>query len=762
MIKWFKKLIITTTISLLFFAAFCFYYYKYIENKITVRFEGQLWETPSKVFSASEILKTGDLITTDKLIKFLENHGFTHTEFYPRSPGEFLIETPFPETRIIIYTKDFYSPSITTPSALFRIEINIGNVLTIHSVESGQPIEKLYFNQSKVTEFYGSNRHERKLKKLSDIPPHLLYAIICAEDKRFLSHRGIDPRGILRALYTDIRHGSMVEGGSTITQQLVKNLFLSHKKSLVRKFNEAIMAIILENHYTKDDILEAYINEIYMGQNGSLEVRGMGQAARFYFNKEVKDLTIAESAFIAGLIPAPGTLSPFKNLTSAMNKQKQVLKKMLMEKTITRYEYVAAKNAKIHFAKKNPSRVLNKAPFFIDHLKYELSINPELKDITTKDYRIYSTLEMKHQKIAKRAIKEHLERLEHDYSWLSKPANPSHKSNNFDPNRQMNIEAALISVRPQTCQITASVGGRNYRYSNFNRVVYGSRQPGSVFKPFIFLTSFNDTSSIEKITPETPVSNSPLKIEYDGQSWTPENYDKKWSQPVSIFQILSESLNVPAVRVARETGFENIGILISKMGLKRPDYIVPSIALGSFETTLLEIAAAYSTIANGGFFCRPTTISGITDNRGALIFKNELQKERVVSRESSYLVAAMMNEVIKSGTGRLATKRGLSRGFYGKTGTSSNYHDAWFAGFTRDLVVVVRVGFDTERNLDLTGGIAALPIWIEFMKSIYSDRLPQPLEVPENIVFKEVNAGKSVKKVPFLKGTENLAPPIIE
>ena len=377
------------------------------------------------------------------------------------------------------------------------------------------------------------------------------------------------------------------------------------------------------------------------------------------------------------------------------------------------------------------------------------------------NFSIFSTIDLDQQEYAKNAISKHLAALEKDYPWLSSDSKTSPENDSADMGSPMNIEAALIAIDPKTGFITASAGGRNYSNSNFNRVLLGSRQPGSVFKPFILLTCFNDKRGIQTVTPKTLVLNTPLTIQYDGQSWSPKNYDNEFSDPVNIYKIITKSINIPTVRLAKHIGFDQVYKTTQLLGLKTPIYKIPSISLGSLEATVIEIARAYSVLANGGLFIEPTTIAAITDSNGKLVYQANSNKTRVVSEESTYMVSELLKYNIKIGTGKLADIRGLSIGFYGKTGTSSNDHDAWFAGYTKDLVVVVWVGFDTKRDIKLSGSVAALPIWIDFMSKIYKNSLPPEISPPENISFSNIELFNEIKRVPFIKGTDHLKPPTI-
>jgi len=536
------------------------------------------------------------------------------------------------------------------------------------------------------------------------VPPLVVKTILAVEDERFFHHYGIDPIGILRAMFVNLRNLSFQQGGSTLTQQLMKNFFLSDERTLSRKIPEAVMAVIAERKYSKQTILENYLNEIYLGQRGSQGVFGVWEAAQFYFSKPLTDLTVGETALLAGLIRAPNRLSPYKSAEGATKRRNVVLAKLLDDNIITRKQYDAA------LLEKLPQRALikvtNEGPFYVDYLRRELEENYSNAVLTKEGLRIFSTLDLQLQRMAERALVDGLKKLEEIHPALRPKGD------------EEGLEGAIVVLRPQTGEIKAMVGGRNYGRSQFNRVFQAKRQPGSVFKPFVYLAALMyGGQSGTKYSADTVINDSQFTWSYDNQEWQPHNYNNEYFGAVTFRRALENSLNSATARVAQDVGIRRVRDLAHKLGIQSQLPAVPALSLGAAEVTPLEIAVAYATLANGGSRVRPLAVKQVLDQSTKVLEKRDVKMEQVLSPQLAFAINQLLKGVLDRGTGAMARRAGFTRPAAGKTGTTNDYKDAWFVGYTPDLLAVVWVGFDGPKKIGLSGAEAALPIWTEFMKS---------------------------------------------
>jgi penicillin-binding protein 1B len=527
---------------------------------------------------------------------------------------------------------------------------------------------------------------------------------LAVEDERFFSHHGIDPVGIMRAMWVNLRSMSRQQGGSTLTQQLMKNFFLSDERTMSRKIPEAIMALIAERKYSKETILENYLNEIYLGQRGSQGIFGVWEAAQFYFGKPLSDLTVGETALLAGLVRAPNRLTPYRSAELATKRRNVVLAKLLDDRIITKKQYQAALREKL--PQRALVKVTNDAPFYVDYLRRELDENYSSAVLNKEGLRIFSSLDLQLQRIAERALVEGLKKLE--------AAHPALRRRSVDDG----LEGAIVVLRPQTGEIKAMVGGRNYQKSQFNRVFQAKRQPGSVFKPFVYLAAlmYGGQNGVQ-YTPDSVLNDSQFSWSYDGQMWQPTNYNNEYFGAVTFRRALENSLNSATGRLAQDVGIRRVRDVAHRLGIQSSLPAVPSLALGSAEVTPLEVAVAFSTLANGGVRTRPLAVKRVMDQSTQLLEKRDVRVEKVLTPQLAYMMNELLKGVLDRGTAATARRFGFTRPAAGKTGTTNDYKDAWFVGWTPDLLAVVWVGYDGPSKIGLSGAEAALPIWTEFMKS---------------------------------------------
>ena len=561
----------------------------------------------------------------------------------------------------------------------------------IKRLEGYTPIEssRVYSSDGKViAELY---IERRTFVPYYQIPEQVKKAFISVEDVRFYYHPGVDLIGIVRAMWSDIRAGGIVEGGSTITQQLARMLFLQPERSVKRKLKEAALSILIEKQYTKDEILGLYLNQAYFGTRAY----GIEAASQTYFGKSVNELTIGEAALLASLPKAPSLFSPFKNPERARERRSVVLKKMLNHKFITEEEFDKAMNETLP---KIPHMRKYEAPYLIEFMRQKLE-QKYGHEIYTSGYKIYSTLDYRMQKIAEEAVSKGVEAIEQ----------------RVEPG----IQASLIAIELQTGHVKAMVGGLDFWRNQYNRATQAKRQPGSAFKPFVYLTAFeNGMLSQDKII-DSPIS---FRGTQQGKVWSPKNYDGKYYGPVTLKKALAKSLNCATVRLASRLGMANVIETARKLGIKGDLQPYLPTALGASDVTLMELVSAYSTFATGRNI-EPLTYEKILNRDGVVIEETRPKTEEVINTSAIEEMRIALDAVIQEGTARKA--REIGRPVYGKTGTTNDYTDAWFIGFDDSLAVGVWVGRDDHTPIGPgeTGARAALPIWIEFMKTV-------PLQTP--------------------------------
>ncbi len=552
-------------------------------------------------------------------------------------------------------------------------------------------------------------------------------ALIAIEDTRFYEHFGLDWRGIARAAYRNLRHARVTEGGSTLTQQLVKNVFLTEERTLLRKVNEAIIAVMLERRYSKRQILEFYANEVYLGQAGQAGIYGFGEAARYYFGKDVGRLTVGEAALLAGLVRAPNVYNPAKDPKRAKARRNVVLTRMLETRVLEKADYLLALQEPVEV---KPAVVkANDAPFFVDFLRAQLAeIYP--KDVLTSEgLRVFTTLDLDLQHAAAGALERGLAALERQYAGLRRA------------DRGKALQGAVVVLQPQTGAIRAMAGGRDYGASQYNRAVQARRQPGSTFKPIVFAAALSPgpDGGAPRFTAASFVEDGPLSLKVGGRLWQPENYDKQFRGRVTLRTALEQSLNAATVRIAQETGLARVIATARALGIQSPLYEVPALALGASEVSPLELATAYATLANSGLKPVPIAVRDVADREGRQLERRTFELEPAIPAEVAYVVTRLLEGVIDRGTAGAARRLGLEGPAAGKTGTTSDYRDAWFAGYTPETVVLVWIGFDDGTPIKLTGSQAALPIWVEVMRAAQAGRPASPFPVPPQVALATID-----------------------
>jgi penicillin-binding protein 1B len=586
--------------------------------------------------------------------------------------------------------------------------------------------------------------------RLGEVPITLLSAVLAAEDHRFFEHAGLDLRGVFRAAWINLRAGRVTQGGSTITQQLVKNRLLSARRSYVRKLREAWLAALVEWRYPKERIFEAYLNEIYLGQRGPLAVRGVGAAARAYFRKEVHQITLAEAALLAGMARAPNTYSPLLNPERARERRDVILARMLELGKIVEAEHAAARREPLRV--QGTGTAGQSAPYFSDRVRQEVE---DLLggSVGGRGARVATTLDLSLQRFAEVAVARGLERLEARNPKLRRAAAGDR------------VQAALVVLDPATGGIRALVGGRDYLVSQFNRAVLARRQPGSAFKPFVFAAALAERGGQPAFTAASVVDDEPIAMTSGNKPWSPRNYDDRYEGRVTVRRALEQSLNAATIRIALEIGLPEVIQTAQRLGLTGDLAPVPSVALGAFEVTPLELARAYLPFVNGGTRPGPSsTVRSVSDSGGAEIPVTRTPPTTVMTPAEAYLMTSLLAGVVTSGTAASARAQGLTGDLAGKTGTTNDARDAWFVGYSPALLALVWVGFDDNTPLGLSGAQAALPIWVDFMKQVATAYgTTRAFEVPAGISVAQIdptNGKLATRYCPttaqevFLTGTE--------
>ncbi len=678
-------------------------YLFYLDLQIRHKFEAHRWNLPSRIYSDAFYLYPGQRISPARVEKKLKRLAYKRVMRPVQDVGEFYRSG----NELTVFLHNFSYPSEEMVGFPVALRFDRETLSSLQRDDTGEKLETLRLEPELIASIFDEKMEDRTVVPLSEIPEELVQAVVAIEDERYYSHHGVDPLGILRALLTDLLHMKFVQGGSTLTQQLVKNYFLTSEKSFWRKFNELWMALLLELRYSKEEILEAYLNEIYLGQRGTISVAGMEEAARLYFSKGVSQLTLGESALLAGMIRSPGNYSPLKNITSAYDRRNFVLKTMRDKEVVSEAEYQRGKREKIVTAP--PTKPPLGAPFFVDFLKNRL--REGYGDLLASEgLRIFTTLDAEAQEIAEAALTRWLDEFERGYPEIKKKREEG-----------KTLEGCFIALQPETGSIRAYVGGRDYQKSQFDRVSSARRQPGSAFKPFIYLTALGQKGDW---TLASRLEDRSFTIRSGEEDWSPRNYDEKDHGTVSLREALEQSYNIATARLAIDTGLEEIVDLARKAGIESPLEPYPSIALGGFEVTPLELARAYTIFPNNGIRSEPVPFTHLVTRDGTELERKGFKMQRVVPHEAAYLMNSLMRGVLERGTGRSARARGFQGLAAGKTGTTTDTRDSWFVGYTPDLLALAWVGYDEVDATGLTGASGALPIWTDFMRQVAIGRDP--------------------------------------
>jgi penicillin-binding protein 1B len=682
---------------------FGYYYVKY-GHMIDARLSGNILQNTTQIFSAPVEISPTETFTANELTTYLQGVGY-RPEADDSSLGQYTVNGNVVDIR----------PSKLSYFAggnALSVQFGGKTIRAIRPLAGGAEMASAEIEPELITNLFDSAREKRRAVRYDDLPPNLVNAILSAEDKLFFEHPGFDFIRIFGAAWNDLRHGTHLQGASTVTMQVARTYFLNTDRNWRRKVAEAMLSFELEQRYSKQRIFEMYANEVYLGNRGSFGVRGFAQASVVYFGKDLRQLSLGECAFLAGIIRAPNYYSSAdRHPERGLQSRDRVLPQMVENKYITVADEQEAKRQPLKIV--HTSATSSEAPYFVDMVKDHLLDKYSENDLLSQNYRVYTTLDPELQRLASAAVENGAKNvdllLEKKYAkWKRENA----KKGKTEAIPQ--VQVALVSLDPHTGEIKALVGGRDYGQSQLNHAI-AHRQPGSVFKPFVYAAAFdNAVDGVQPIvTPSTPVDDEPTTFEFDGQEYTPNNYGEKFMGHVTVRDALTNSLNVATVKVAEMIGYGRVVQIARQMGLGNNIRATPAVALGAYEMTPVDVAAGYTAFGQGGVRAEPQFLHDIVSANGTVLEKTTPENHAVLDPRVAYLVTSLLIDVLNKGTGATVRARGFTLPAAGKTGTS---RDGWFAGYTSNLVTVIWIGFDDNRDLGLAGGATAAPIWAEFMK----------------------------------------------
>ena len=696
---------------------FTYYYVKY-SRMIDARLSGKVFQNTTQIFSAPEYISVGEAWGPEDLVTYLTRVGY-RPETDDNSLGEFTVQGDTVDLRP---SKLSYFGGSNALAVKFS-----GNAIrSIRPLAGGSELDTAQIEPELITNLFDSAREKRRPVRYEDLPPVLVHAILSAEDKRFFDHGGFDFVRIAGAAWADIRHSSShYQGASTITMQVARTFFLSTDRTWRRKLAEAMISIELEQRFNKQQIFELYANDVYLGNRGSFGIRGFSEASVAYFGKDMRQLSVGECAYLAGIIRAPNYYSSAdRRPERGAQARDRVLTQMLENRYITQEELAEAKSEPLKIVHADSSG--SEAPYFVDMVKDHLLDKFSENELLSQNFRVYTTLDPALQRAAVAAVDAGVKNVDlllaKKYEkWRREAA----KKKSTEPIPQVQI--ALVAIDPKTGEIKAVIGGRDYGQSQLNHAL-AHRQPGSVFKPFVYAAAFdNAVDGVQPIiTPATTVEDEPTTFEFDGKEYTPNNYGEKFMGHVTVREALTNSLNVATVKVAEMIGYGRVVQIARQMGLGTNIQATPAVALGAYEMTPVEVAAGYTAFADGGVRAEPEFLHSVVSADGTVVEKFTPQTHLVLDPRVAYLITSVLEDVLNKGTGAGVRARGFTLPAAGKTGTS---RDGWFAGYTSNLLTVIWIGFDDNRDLGITGGATAAPVWADFM--LRATKLPPYRDVKD-------------------------------
>ena len=723
-----RHLLLKLLLTALLAAALCLIY---LDARITTTFADKMWELPAKVYARPLELFVGANLKAEDLGYELDALGYRQVSRV-RNPGEVARSG----SRFDIFTRGFTFPGEREPA--HRVTVNIGAERVTALQAQGKGIDLMRLDPMQIGGIYPSHGEDRVLVQLGDVPESLSLGLLAVEDRGFYSHWGFSISGIARAAFSNLRSGQVVAGGSTITQQLVKNYYLTPERTLIRKLTEVVMAVLLEFHFSKQEILESYINEIYLGQEGPRAIHGFALASRHYFDMPLEQLGLHQQALLVGMIKGPSLYNPLRNPQRARERRDVVLDVMADQGVISTEHAVIAKAMPLGL---NNHRQLRRSfPAFLDLVRRQLRLEYREEDLTTLGLSILTSFDPLLQRQLERSTTAIMEQIDSSGG----------------------LQSATVVTRFDTGEVAAVVGGRKVRYAGFNRALDARRPAGSLLKPAVYLAALEQPG---EYTLATPLLDTALNVALpSGQSWTPRNFDRVAHGEVLLHKALAKSYNLATARLGMDLGLDVVVDMLRRLGIEGTVPEVPSLTLGAGEYSPMDMTALYQTIAAGGFRMPLRSIRDIVDARSEPLRRYPLEYDRTVSLQAVHLIHYAMREVVREGTGR-GVYRYLKDDFEvaGKTGTTNEGRDSWFAGFSGDLLAVTWIGQDNNAGTALTGSSGALKVWAHFMARASVRSLSY--RMPDGIETHWIENGKGyltgegcpdARMLPFIAGSEPL------
>lgn len=672
--------------------AFITFYAIYLDGKIRAKMDGKTWELPAEVYARIESISIDDNLTLEQVKTALLDNGYRQVSQIA-TPGDFKIE----DDTLVMLRRAFAFPETPEAQRVLRLRFTQDKLSHIEDLVQGKLVESFRLDPKLIAMLHSDSDEERQALRLQQYPYFLIQALLLTEDKRFYQHDGISPMGIARALMANYQAGRTVQGASTLTQQLVKNIFLSSEKSLSRKVNEALMSLILDYRYDKNRILETYLNEIYLGQNGSYQVHGFALASQFYFGRPIQEITPSQMALLVGMVKGPSLYNPWRSPQAAMDRRNVVLKLLEENGAITSDEYQFL--VKQPLGVKEKGSIYRQQPAFMQVLSQDLKNElGENKVAQLSGTKIFTTLDRKQQRSAEQAVINGLEELE------------------ATDKRIKDLQSAIVVAEYKTGKVRAVVGDRLTQFAGFNRALQSRRQIGSLVKPSIYAIALSDPKNFRL---NTPINNKPITIQVRGSApWTPKNYDKRFSGSVMLMDALVRSLNIPTVNIGMKVGLKKVIAKQKEMGWDNVDIpTYPSMLLGAYSISPYDVTKSYQVLANSGLKTPLTTIESITAFDGSQIYQRDIEEvsEQVLPPEAAIQTLYAMQQVVERGTARSLQNEFAHLKLAGKTGTTNNARDTWFVGVDGENVTTVWLGKDNNSDTYLTGSSGALYVYKAYL-----------------------------------------------
>lgn len=672
--------------------AFITFYAIYLDGKIRAKMDGKTWELPAEVYARIESISIDDNLTLEQVKTALLDNGYRQVSQIA-TPGDFKIE----DDTLVMLRRAFAFPETPEAQRVLRLRFTQDKLSHIEDLVQGKLVESFRLDPKLIAMLHSDSDEERQALRLQQYPYFLIQALLLTEDKRFYQHDGISPMGIARALMANYQAGRTVQGASTLTQQLVKNIFLSSEKSLSRKVNEALMSLILDYRYDKNRILETYLNEIYLGQNGSYQVHGFALASQFYFGRPIQEITPSQMALLVGMVKGPSLYNPWRSPQAAMDRRNVVLKLLEENGAITSDEYQFL--VKQPLGVKEKGSIYRQQPAFMQVLSQDLKNElGENKVAQLSGTKIFTTLDRKQQRSAEQAVINGLEELE------------------ATDKRIKDLQSAIVVAEYKTGKVRAVVGDRLTQFAGFNRALQSRRQIGSLVKPSIYAIALSDPKNFRL---NTPINNKPITIQVKGSApWTPKNYDKRFSGSVMLMDALVRSLNIPTVNIGMKVGLKKVIAKQKEMGWDNVDIpTYPSMLLGAYSISPYDVTKSYQVLANSGLKTPLTTIESITAIDGSQIYQRDIEEvsEQVLPPEAAIQTLYAMQQVVERGTARSLQNEFAHLKLAGKTGTTNNARDTWFVGVDGENVTTVWLGKDNNSDTYLTGSSGALYVYKAYL-----------------------------------------------